>query len=73
MTTYYDGMACLTDTYAPYVDEPRHRRPAPFNQPFFLSLTVALGDFNGDQYRPGVTPLPATMKVDWVRAWQYGG
>jgi beta-glucanase (GH16 family) len=71
ITTYYDGQPCMTDVYAPYVNNP-DTAPEPFNQPFFLALTAALGATNGDQYRPGVTPLPATTKIDWVRTWQYG-
>jgi beta-glucanase (GH16 family) len=71
LTAYYDGVPCITDTYGPYVNGP-DTAPAPFNQPFFLALTSALGSTNGDQYRPGVTPLPATMQVDYMRVWQYG-
>jgi beta-glucanase (GH16 family) len=71
ITTYYDGQPCMTDVYGPYVNNP-DSAPEPFNQPFFMALTAALGAANGDQYRPGVTPLPATTKVDWVRTWQYG-
>lgn len=71
MTTYYDGVACMTDVYAPYVHGP-DTAPAPFNQPFFLAFTAALGSAEGDGYRPGQTPLPATMQIDWVRVWQYG-
>jgi beta-glucanase (GH16 family) len=71
LTSYYDGVACLTDTYAPHVNSP-DTAPEPFNQPFFLALTSALGSANGDQFKPGQTPLPATMQVDWVRVWQYG-
>ncbi|HUE06943.1 MAG TPA: glycoside hydrolase family 16 protein [Acidimicrobiales bacterium] len=71
ITTYYDGQPCMTDVYGPYVNNP-DTAPEPFDQPFFLALTAALGAANGDQYRPGVTPLPATTKIDWVRSWQYG-
>jgi beta-glucanase (GH16 family) len=71
ITTYYDGQPCMTDVYGPYVNNP-DTAPEPFNQPFFLALTAALGAANGDQYRPGVTPLPATTRIDWVRSWQYG-
>jgi beta-glucanase (GH16 family) len=71
ITTFYDGQPCMTDVYGPHVTNP-DTAPEPFNQPFFLALTGALGAANGDQYRPGVTPLPATTKVDWVRTWQYG-
>ena len=70
ITTYYDGQPCMTDFYGPYVNAP-DTAPAPFDQPFFMAMTAALGATNGDQYRPGVTPLPATTKIDWVRTWQY--
>jgi beta-glucanase (GH16 family) len=69
LTTYFDGIPCFTDTYAKYVSAP-DTAPAPFNQPFFFSLTSALG-VTTDSYTPGVTQLPATMKIDYVRAWQY--
>ncbi len=71
LTAYYDGKACITDVYAPYVNSP-DTAPEPFNQPFFLNLTAALGSTNGDQYRPGQTPLPATMQIDWMRVWAFG-
>lgn len=71
ITEYYDGVACLTDTYAPYVTSP-DTAPEPFNQPFFIALTAALGAGNADEYHQGQTPLPATMQVDWMRVWQYG-
>jgi beta-glucanase (GH16 family) len=71
ITTYYDGQPCMTDTYGPYVTNP-DTAPEPFNQPFFMALTAALGSSNGDAYSPGQTPLPATTKIDWVRTWQYG-
>jgi hypothetical protein len=45
--------------------------PEPFDQPFFLAFTSALGMNNGDSFEPGTTPLPATMRIDWVRVWQY--
>jgi hypothetical protein len=44
---------------------------APFNQPFFLALTQALG-IGPNPFLPGVTPLPATTQIAWVRAWQAG-
>jgi hypothetical protein len=44
--------------------------PEPFNQPFFLAFTAALG-LGSDN--PGTsTPARATTKLDWVRVWQYG-
>jgi beta-glucanase (GH16 family) len=70
LTTYYNGIPCMTDVYAPYVTSPDDA-PEPFNQPFFLAFTAAFGSSNGDQFSPGETPLPATTQIDWVRVWQY--
>jgi hypothetical protein len=42
--------------------------PAPFDQPFFLSLTQALGV--GTNSPTASTPLPATTLVDYVRVWK---
>jgi len=25
---------------------------------------------NSDSFEPGTTPLPATMRIDWVGVWQ---
>lgn len=65
ITISYDGHTCITDNWnpaAPLV------KPEPFNQPFFVTLTQALG-IGGNAFTPGVTPLPATTQVDYVRAW----
>ena len=70
ITTYFNGVPCTTDTYGSHVTGP-DTAPEPFNQPFFLAFTSALGMNNGDSFEPGVTPVPATMKIDWVRVWQY--
>jgi beta-glucanase (GH16 family) len=66
LTVLDNGQTCLVD----------HTNPAspltggePFDQPFFIALTQALG-MNTDAFVPGTTPLPATTQVDWVRAWQ---
>ena len=42
ITAYFNGRACITDTYASYVQSP-DVAPAPFDQPFFLAFTAALG------------------------------
>ena len=69
ITAYFNGVPCLTDTYGPYVTNP-DSPPQPFNQPFFLNITAALGaGLNAVNMH---TPMPATTKVDWVRVWQYG-
>jgi beta-glucanase (GH16 family) len=70
LTTYFNGVPCITDVYAPYVAFP-DTAPQPFNQPFFLAFTAAFGMSGGDTFIAGTTPLPATTKIDWVRAWQY--
>jgi hypothetical protein len=39
----------------------------PFNEPFFIALTQALG-VGTNAFSSTSTPLPATTEVDWVRA-----
>ncbi len=70
ITTYFNGVPCTTDHYGSYVASP-DTAPEPFNQPFFLAFTSAFGMTGSDTFEPGTTPLPATMKIDWVRVWQY--
>ena len=41
---------------------------APFDQPFIMSLTQALG-IDSNAFDPNTTPLPATTQIDWVRVW----
>jgi beta-glucanase (GH16 family) len=55
----YDGKTCLIDTLA---------KPQPFDQPFIIALTQALG-MGTNQFDPTSTPLPATTVVDYVRVW----
>jgi beta-glucanase (GH16 family) len=65
ITISYDGQVCL-------VDHPQATGLsgiAPFDQPFFMVLTQALGiGLNG--FNPASTPLPATTRVDYVRMWK---
>lgn len=69
ISTYFNGVKCFTDIYGSYVTNP-DTAPAPFDQPFFLNITAALGmGLNAVNMH---TPMPATTKVDWVRVWQYG-
>jgi beta-glucanase (GH16 family) len=65
LTFLYDGQACLVDHWSsasPLID------PAPFNEPFYICLTQALG-IGTNEFIPGTTPLPATTSIDWVRVW----
>ncbi len=58
----YDGQTCLTDN----LDV---SGTSPFDQPYFLALTQAMG--NGtNALDPASSPLPATTQIDWVRAWK---
>jgi beta-glucanase (GH16 family) len=61
ITVLYNGTPCLVDTPSTGSE--------PFNQPFFIALTQALG-VGTNAFTPGVTELPATTQIDWVRAWQ---
>ena len=72
ITAYFNGQPCITDTYDRYVQSP-DVAPEPFNQPFFMAFTAALG-VNTDTPLAAALPseLPATTSIDWVRAWQYG-
>jgi beta-glucanase (GH16 family) len=60
ITIYTNGQVCL-------IDRPTGG-PAPFDQPFFISLTQALGI--GANSPSAATPLPATTQIDWVRVWE---
>ena len=41
----------------------------PFEQPFFVALTQALG-VGSNEFGPATTPLPATTEVDYVHVWK---
>ena len=60
LTILYNGQVCL-------VDHPT-TGSAPFDKPFFIALTQALGLF-GVNAVTARTPMPATTQIDWVRAW----
>jgi beta-glucanase (GH16 family) len=62
MRILYDGTTCLVDNY-------RTLGASPFDQPFFVALTAALGQ-GKNAVAPASTPLPATTQIDWVRVWE---
>lgn len=64
----YDGQVCIEDHWKPAAPQ---QKPQPFDHPFFVVLTQALGvEGTGNAFQPGVTPLPATTEVEYVRVWQ---
>jgi beta-glucanase (GH16 family) len=66
MKITYDGRTCLVDHWNPASPLTGSQ---PFDQPFFLALTQALG-VGTNAFDPATTPLPATTSVDYVRVWK---
>jgi beta-glucanase (GH16 family) len=66
LTVIYDGNTCLVDNWKPAAPLVA---PQPFDQPFFLALTQALG-IATNSFDPATTPLPATTLVDYARIWK---
>jgi beta-glucanase (GH16 family) len=62
----YDGVPCLVHQIKPAAPL---TGSAPFDQPFYLILSQALG-IGQNPFDPATTPLPQTMIVDRVRVWQ---
>lgn len=69
LTIYLNGNICVVDHPNPAAPL---TSPEPFNDPFFIALTQALGS-GTDNYVAGTTHLPATTLVNWVRAWAATG
>jgi beta-glucanase (GH16 family) len=68
ITMIYNGQTCLVDHWTPASPESGLE---PFNQPFFVNLTQALG-LGSNQFNAATTPLPATTEIKYVRVWQQG-
>jgi beta-glucanase (GH16 family) len=64
ITLSYNGNTCLVDNYQPS----DVTSPAPFNQPFFLALTQAIGV--NSNAPTTATQFPATTQIDYVRVWK---
>ena len=62
----YDGVTCLEDAWAPAAPQTGRQ---PFDQPFIIALTQALG-ISTNAYDPATTPLPASTLVDYVRVYK---
>jgi beta-glucanase (GH16 family) len=65
-TITVNGSPCLVDNYLP---DNGLTSPEPFDQPFFVALTQALG-IQANAFNPTTTPLPATTSIDYVRVWK---
>jgi beta-glucanase (GH16 family) len=64
ITIQVNGQDCIVDNY----HASNLSGAAPFDQPFFLALTQALG--MTPNAPDASTPLPATTNVDYVRVWK---
>jgi beta-glucanase (GH16 family) len=62
----YNGNVCTTTSWNPALPL---LKPQPFDQPFMIALTQALG-LGKNAFDPATTPLPATTNVDYVRVWK---
>lgn len=62
---FVNGHTCIIDHY---ISTTGTTPAAPFDQPFFIALTQALG-VNSNALT-AKTPLPATTMVDYVRVWK---
>ena len=66
ITIIYDGRTCLIDRWNPAWPL---AKPQPFDQPFLLVLTQALG-IGSNSFDAATTPLPATTQIDYARIWK---
>ncbi|HEY5198906.1 MAG TPA: glycoside hydrolase family 16 protein [Solirubrobacteraceae bacterium] len=65
-TITINGSTCLVDDY---LASGGLTAAQPFDQPFFIALTQALG-IGTNAFNPSTTPLPATTSIDYVRVWK---
>jgi beta-glucanase (GH16 family) len=74
LTIFINGVECEAEQWAPHVTSP-DKGSDPFNKPFFVVLTAALGSDpllgNDADAVTSATQIPATTRVKYVRAWQY--
>jgi beta-glucanase (GH16 family) len=73
MTFTYDGRTCWSTGWKPIAGyQPAgSAAPAPFDQKFYLIVNLAMGGATTPTNRASVlTRFPATMSVDYIRAWK---
>jgi len=63
-----NGQVCFINDYSSAVAF-LHGKYSPFDKPFFLALTQAMGDV-GNEYDPAVVPDKVTTLVDYVHIWK---
>jgi hypothetical protein len=66
------GVMWKPDTISFYIDRiptAEFATPADMHKPFYLLLTLAVGGWSGAP--DASTTFPATMEVDYIRAWQF--
>ena len=66
LTISFDGKTCIIDNWQPASPM---IKPQPFDREFFLNLTNSLG-VGQNAFDAAITPLPATMQIDYVRVWR---
>jgi beta-glucanase (GH16 family) len=66
ITVQMDGENCLVDDWDPAEPEVK---PDPFNMPFYINLTSAMGTESNTPNTDTAQELPATTSIDWVRVW----
>jgi beta-glucanase (GH16 family) len=70
MTITFDKKVCLVDHWSALNSALTPLQgSAPFDQPFFIALTQAVG-VAGNAFDATKTPLPGTTTIDWVRVWK---
>ena len=62
-----DGEVCLDHTLSP---APPLTNSAPFDRPFNINLTQSLGTAQNSPPDGFVLDSPATLSIDYVRAWE---
>ncbi|MFL6022101.1 MAG: family 16 glycosylhydrolase [Marmoricola sp.] len=68
LTILLNGTVCMTDDYSSAIGFVQGKY-SPFDKPFFLALTQAMGT-TGNEYDPNVVPDKVTTQVDYVRIWK---
>ncbi|RNL80927.1 glycoside hydrolase family 16 protein [Nocardioides marmorisolisilvae] len=68
LTILLNGDVCMIDDYSSALAT-LHGKTSPFDKPFFLALTQAMGT-TGNVYDTNVVPDKVTTLVDYVRIWK---